>query len=499
MRPQNRWLVLAIIASALFLITVDTTVLYAALPRLTHDLHASAAEKLWIINAYPLVVTGLLPAMGALSDRWGPRATFTSGLAAFGAASLCVAYAPSATLLIVARGLLAIGAALMMPATLAILRHVFTDARERALAIGVWAAIASGGAALGPVVGGVLLEYFWWGSVFLINVPVVLALLWPAWRLVPAGQPAAHRPWDLGAAVLIMTALLGLVFGLKELGKPAPGYGVAMLAVAVGAVAMTLFARRQRGQAEPMIDVGMFRDAGFSRSVAVALIAMLTLVGVELVLSQRLQLVQGMTPLQAALLLLPVPLAAAAAGPLAGLWLGRAGERRVMGTALALAGVGAAGMVVGTEWPLAGQMAVLALLGAGLGGAMTAASTAVMLHAPADRASMAASIEEVAYELGSVLGVTLFGSIMTTVYTRTLVLPADAPAAAQLRDSLDQALAAAETMAPQWAQQVLPMAYQAFDHAYAVVAATAAALLAGAALLTQARRRGPQSSRNCML
>ncbi|WP_154586117.1 MFS transporter, partial [Bordetella pertussis] len=214
-------------------------------------------------------------------------------------------------------GLLAIGAALMMPATLAILRHVFTDARERALAIGVWAAIASGGAALGPVVGGVLLEYFWWGSVFLINVPVVLALLWPAWRLVPAGQPAAHRPWDLGAAVLIMTALLGLVFGLKELGKPAPGYGVAMLAVAVGAVAMTLFARRQRGQAEPMIDVGMFRDAGFSRGVAVALIAMLTLVGVELVLSQRLQLVQGMTPLQAALLLLPVPLAAAAAGPLA--------------------------------------------------------------------------------------------------------------------------------------------------------------------------------------
>lgn len=156
-------------------------------------------------------------------------------------------------------------------------------------------------------------------------------------------------------------------------------------------------------------------------------------------------------------------------------------------------------MVVGTEWPLAGQMAVLALLGAGLGGAMTAASTAVMLHAPADRASMAASIEEVAYELGSVLGVTLFGSIMTTVYTRTLVLPTDAPAAAQLRDSLDQALAAAETMAPQWAQQVLPMAYQAFDHAYAVVAATAAALLAGAALLTQARRRGPQSSRNCML
>lgn len=319
--------------------------------------------------------------------------------------------------------------------------------------------------------GGVLLEYFWWGSVFLINVPVVLALLWPTWRLVPAGRPAAHRPWDLGAAVLIMTALLGLVFGLKELGKPTPDYGVAMLAVAVGAVAMTLFARRQRGQAEPMIDVGMFRDAGFSRGVAVALIAMLTLVGVELVLSQRLQLVQGMTPLQAALLLLPVPLAAAAAGPLAGLWLGRAGERRVMGTALALAGLGAAGMVVGTEWPLAGQMAVLALLGAGLGGAMTAASTAVMLHAPADRASMAASIEEVAYELGSVLGVTLFGSIMTTVYTRTLVLPADAPAAAQLRDSLDQALAAAETMAPQWAQQVLPMAYQAFDHAYAVVAA----------------------------
>ena len=185
---QNRWLVLAIVSSALFLIIIDMTVLYTALPRLTHDLGATAAEKLWIVNAYPLVVAGLLPGAGLLSDRLGHKRLFLAGLPLFGLASLCAAFAPSAAALIAARAGLAVGAALMMPATLSIVRHVFQDERERALAIGIWASVASAGAALGPVVGGVLLEFFWWGSVFLINVPVVVVALLLA---LPVSRPAA--------------------------------------------------------------------------------------------------------------------------------------------------------------------------------------------------------------------------------------------------------------------------------------------------------------------
>ncbi len=172
---NNRWLILAILTSTLFLIIIDMTVLYTALPSLTSALNATSSEKLWIVNAYPLVVAGLLPGAGMLSDRIGHKRLFMTGLPVFGVASLCAAYSPSADFLIASRIFLAIGAAMMMPATLAIVRHVFIDKRERALAIGIWAAVASAAAAFGPIIGGILLEYFWWGSVFLINLPVVKA------------------------------------------------------------------------------------------------------------------------------------------------------------------------------------------------------------------------------------------------------------------------------------------------------------------------------------
>lgn len=188
MQSPKKWLILAIVSSALFLIVIDMTVLYTALPTLTHDLHATASEKLWIVNIYALVASGLLLGMGTLGDKLGHKPLFISGLVVFGAASLFAAYSPAPSMLIAARALLAVGAAMMMPATLSIIRLTFTDERERALAIGIWAAVASGGAAFGPVMGGILLEYFWWGSVFLINVPVVLLALIMGITVIP------HRP-----------------------------------------------------------------------------------------------------------------------------------------------------------------------------------------------------------------------------------------------------------------------------------------------------------------
>ncbi len=392
---QNRWLVLAIVSSALFLIIIDMTVLYTALPRLTHDLGATAAEKLWIVNAYPLVVAGLLPGAGLLSDRLGHKRLFLAGLPLFGLASLCAAFAPSAAALIAARAGLAVGAALMMPATLSIVRHVFQDERERALAIGIWASVASAGAALGPVVGGVLLEFFWWGSVFLINVPVVAIALLLALPAIPACGGQSRRPWDALGSLQVMFGLVGVVYAIKELSARAPDFGLAVLAALGGMLCLYLFVRRQRRAREPMIDFALFRNRRFARGVAVALVATMALVGMELVFSQHLQLVQGLTPLKAGLFVLPIPLASLVVGPLAGWLVPRWGENRVMCASLLLGSAGLLGLALSYQSATGAQLASLVLLGVGFGGAMTAASTAVMLNVDEQSSGMAAAIEDV--------------------------------------------------------------------------------------------------------
>ncbi len=216
----KRWIILLLVSSVLFLIVIDVTVLYTALPRLTHDLGATSSEKLWIMNAYPLIVAGLLPAAGMLSDRIGHKVMFLLGLPLFAVASLCAAFSPTAMSLILSRGFLAVGAALSMPATLSIVRHVFLDPKERALAIGIWSAVASGGAAIGPLVGGALLNHFWWGSVFLINVPVVLLVLPFAYFLIPKCGGTGSQKIDYLGSGLVLVGLVGIIYALKELGKP---------------------------------------------------------------------------------------------------------------------------------------------------------------------------------------------------------------------------------------------------------------------------------------
>ena len=221
---KSRWLILLVVSSALFLIVIDMTVLYTALPSLARDLGTDASEKLWIINAYALVVAGLLPGLGTLGDRVGHKRMFIAGLCVFGVASLVAAYSPSSTILIGARALLAVGAAMMMPATLSIIRLTFNDERERALAIGIWGAVASGGAAVGPLVGGVLLEYFWWGSVFLINVPVVLVALVAAGVFIPRSKGNREVGWDPVGSLQILVGLVGLAYAIEEVAKETPSF-----------------------------------------------------------------------------------------------------------------------------------------------------------------------------------------------------------------------------------------------------------------------------------
>jgi DHA2 family multidrug resistance protein-like MFS transporter len=480
----KKWITLVIVSMALLLIVVDMTVLYTALPTLTHDLAASSSEKLWIVNAYTVVVSGFLLGMGALGDRVGYKRMFLAGLIVFGVASLCAAYAGSPAALIAARGLLGVGASMMMPATLAIIRLAFADERERAVAIGVWASVASGGAAFGPVVGGVLLEYFWWGSVFLINVPVVvLALVLGAWLLPGrrAGATAQPKPFDVIGSVQVFVALVCLVLAIKEFAKPVPS-GLAMgIGATASLLAMALFVRRQRRSASPLVDFRLFRDPYFSGGVIAAIVASVALIGVELVFSQRLQLVSGLSPLQAGLAILPVPLAAFVAGPLTGMVLSRTGSRPLilgglLATALSLCGLALAVDATGVL-----KLAVLVLLGLGVGATITAASNAIMNNAPAEHAGMAASIEEVSYELGGVLGIALLGSVLSSTYTATLAIPDTLAVPASARDSIDGALLAAETLPTQIGTQLVALAHTAFDQAFFAVMAVAVAIVVAAA------------------
>jgi len=499
---KSRWLILLVVSSALFLIVIDMTVLYTALPSLARDLGTDASEKLWIINAYALVVAGLLPGLGTLGDRVGHKRMFIAGLCVFGVASLVAAYSPSPKILIGARALLAVGAAMMMPATLSIIRLTFNDEKERALAIGIWGAVASGGAAVGPLVGGVLLEYFWWGSVFLINVPVVLVALVAAGVFIPRSKGNREVGWDPVGSLQILVGLVGLAYAIEELAKETPSFLAAGAAAVIGALALAIFLRRQRRSAAPMFDLTLFENLEFALGVVVALVSSFStlfenrefalgvvvalvssfsVVGLELVLSQRLQLVLGYSPLQAALFVLPGSLLAFIGGPLAGWSAPRYGTGQVMAAALLLGGLAVAGLFLAADAGPTPQLLSLSVFGLGLGASIAVASNAIMSRAPAERAGMAASVEEVAFELGGAIGITILGSLLAGVYAAALVLPAGLPPS--VRRGIDQALRVAETLPAEAGHLLTEAVFAAFDAAYLSALALDALLLVAVAVM----------------
>ncbi|KLI97127.1 MFS transporter [Streptomyces sp. KE1] len=485
---RRRWLLLVVVSAGLLLITLDNSILYAALPTLVEELGASSAQSLWIINAYPVVMAGLLLGSGTLGDRVGHRRMFLTGLAVFGAASLAAALSPSPEALIAARAVLAVGAAAMMPATLALIRVTFADERERNVAIAVWGSLAIVGSALGPIVSGLLLQSFWWGSVFLVNVPVVVVAL----VLAPGGGADPGKHWDLVSSLLALVALVGLVFAIKETAKATPSPGAAGVALVAAAAGGWAFARRQRRLPDPLLDFAIFRNRAFLAGVLAAGFSMFAVAGLQLITTQRFQLVEGFTPLRAGVLVAAVALGALPTAVAGGATLHRVGLLPIVAGGLALSTVGTVLVLLHFDSSMPLLVTGLLVAGAGLGAAMSVASSAIMGNVPVRRAGMASSVEEVSYESGSLVAVALLGSLLSAVYSATVRLPPGTPGEA--RDSLDAALAVAGESADGGA--LVAAASEAFDGAYGAVVLVVAGVLAVGTVATGVllRRHGPGSA-----
>ena len=313
-RRPGRWIALAVLVLAVLLVAVDATVLGLATPFLSEDLAPTGTQLLWIGDVYSFVIAGMLVSMGSLGDRIGRKKLLLTGAVAFGAVSVLNAYASSPEMMILARALLGVAGATLMPSTLALIRNLFHDPRERSLAIGIWGAMASAGAAVGPVMGGFLLEHFWWGSVFLINLPVMAVLVVVGIKLIPESKNPAPGPWDLTSVGLSLVGMIGVVYAIKELAADGASGEVAASAV-IGVGALAWFVRRQLKLPAPLLDMRLFHHRGFSGAVLADLLTILGLAGLVFFLSQFLQLVQGRGPLEAGLAELPAAIGAVAAGP----------------------------------------------------------------------------------------------------------------------------------------------------------------------------------------
>ncbi|MBW4716741.1 MFS transporter [Saccharothrix obliqua] len=424
----REWLGLAVLALPTLLLSVDATVLYLALPHLGADLRPTGAETLWIIDIYGFMIAGFLITMGTLGDRIGRRRLLVVGALAFGAASVAAAYASDPAVLIAARALLGVAGATLMPSTLALITNMFHDATQRGVAIGVWAACFSAGVAAGPLIGGALLELFWWGSVFLLAVPVMVVLLVAAPLLLPESRDPAPGRLDLASVALSLAAILPVIYGLKAVAADGVGL-VAAAAIAVGLGFGAWFVRRQRSLPDPLLDVRLFTRPAFAGALLALLVGLAVVGAVYLFVTQYLQMVAGLSPLAAGLWLLPSAVAMIVSSMVAPVVARRVAPGVLVAVALGISAVGylLLAFVSGPDG-LALVVTGLVVVYAGIGPMMALGTDLVVGAAPAERAGSAAAMSETSMEFGLALGVAVLGSVGTAVYRSELPpgTPADA-------------------------------------------------------------------------
>ncbi len=475
---RREWIGLGVLALPTALIAMDLTVLYLAVPALAADLAPSGTQLLWIADIYGFMVAGLLITMGTLGDRIGRRRLLLSGATAFGCASVLAAFSTSAGMLIAARALLGIAGATLMPSTLSLIRNMFRDAAERSVAIGVWASSFSVGSVIGPLCGGLLLHHFWWGSVFLLNVPVMLLLLALGPLLLPEYRDPGRHRFDVASAVLSIAAMLATIWGVKRLAEHGLA-GAPMLAVAAGLGLGWVFVRRQRRLADPLVDLGLFRSRAFGTAVATNMLAVFVCLGTLLLVAQYLQLVLGLSPLVAGLWTVPASLASIGGAMAAPKLARRRRPAAIVGAGLGLCAAGLLLLVlVDGRHGLAAAVAAMTVMFLGISMVMTLCTDLIVASAPPERAGAASAISEAGSEMGGALGIALLGSLALVVY-RAAIGDAVPPDIAGL--SFADAVAVADA---QDADGIRDAARAAFLNALALTAAVAAALTFAAAIST---------------
>lgn len=445
--PRSRWVTLAVLCVTLLIISLDNTVLNVALPTIVRDLGASSSQLQWIVDAYAVLFAGLLLSLGALGDRVGRKWVFMGGLAVFAGGSMFAAWSGSPDRLMVARGVMGVGAAALMPCTLSILTNVFPAEKDRARAIGLWSGAAGAGVALGPILGGVLLAHFWWGSVFLVNVPIALLGLVTAIFFVPNSRnPTSTRPDPVGA-MLSIVGLGSLLWGIIE--APSRGWSspwiVGSLALAV--VVIGIFVVWERSIDHPMLPLRFFRNRRYSAAIATLGLVLFALLGVFFLMTQYLQFVLGFSPLEAGIRIAPVALALLLVAPISAVTARRIGTKTVVVTGLALIALGLA-LLAQTSLPAsyADCVGPFMVLGVGVALALAPCTESVMGSLPKDEAGVGSASSDTAMQVGGALGVAVLGTALTLRYQR-LVGPilTRAPAAAQgiIKGSIGGALAVA--------------------------------------------------------
>jgi DHA2 family multidrug resistance protein-like MFS transporter len=493
---RHRWLALTALMFPVLLIAVDNTVLGFAVPAISLALAPTSTEMLWIVDVYSLVLAGLLVPMGSIGDRIGRRRILLVGATGFALVSAAAAFATSPAQLIAARALIGGFGSMIMPATLSLIRNIFDDARERRLAVAVWAAVFAGGAAFGPLVGGALLSHFAWGSVFLVAVPMLVPALLLAPVLVPESRDPAPSPVDPASIALVVGAAVALVWGIKEAAHD--GGGPAAAAILLGLGLGAVFVRRQLARAAagrgPMLDVRLFARPAFSAGLAANLLSIFSLVGFMYFMAQHLQLVAGKAPLEAGLLMLPGMALSVAAGLAAVRLAARFSAASVMVAGLAVNASGyAVVLAFGRDGSLPALLTGFALVGAGVGLAETLSNDLILASVPPAKAGAASAISETAYELGAVLGTAVLGSILAAVYRGGVRVPAELPAeaAGRARETLGGAVDAARHLPPDAASALLDSAHRAFDSGVVYTSAIGAALMVTAAVTVHRALRTP--------
>jgi DHA2 family multidrug resistance protein-like MFS transporter len=485
---RREWIGLAVIALPCMLYSMDLTVLNLAVPSISADLKPSSAELLWIVDIYGFLVAGSLVTMGTLGDRIGRRKLLLIGAAVFGTASVLAAFSTSAPMLIAMRALQGIAGATLAPSTLSLIRNMFLDPEQRTVAISVWVMSYSAGAAIGPPIGGVLLEHFRWGSVFLINVPVMLALIAIGPVLLPEFRDPEAGRLDPLSAVQSVAAVLAMIYGLKRIAEAGPGW-FAALSILSGIAVGAAFLQRQRKLADPLIDLKLFRFPAFGAALLVNVLAFSTAFATFLFIAQYLQSVLGLSPLAAGLWGLPSALAFIAGSMLAPAIVGRFHPAHVIagGMTVSAAGFVLLALVDDVAPALAILVAGSVVFSLGMTPVVVLTTGIVLEAAPPERAGAASAMSETSSEFGGALGIAVLGSVVTAIYRGKIAgtLPAGVPAEAAevARGTIGGAVSVSGELPDALGAELLGSAREAFAQAFGTTAAISAVIAIGVAVL----------------